>query len=301
MAKDEPARIAGVRVTHPERVLYEEQGITKRDLAEYYVAVRERVVPQLRGRPLTMVRCPQGPEGTCFYQRRAMEGFPDAVRRVEIPDDDGPMTYLVADTLAAVVSLVQMGVLELHTWGARRDRLDRPDRMVLDLDPDPSVPWSRVVDAAFELRERVAELGLTAFVKTTGGKGLHLVVPLVRRHGWDDVRELSRALAEEAEARAPERYLARASREERTGRIFVDYLRNAWSATAVAAYSTRARPGAPVSTPLTWEELRAGIDPAELNVRTVPERVRRQTADPWAGYDAARVALSAKMREAVGR
>lgn len=294
-------RFHGVRLTHPDRVLYAEQGITKRDLAAYYAAVAPRMVPQLRGRPLTLVRCPAGQEGTCFYQRRPTGGFPEALRRVEIPDPDGgeSATYLTADSLRAVVSLVQVGVLEMHTWSARRDRLDRPDRLVFDLDPDEGLPWSTTVDAALETRALLEGAGMRSFVKTTGGKGLHVVVPLVRTAGWDEAHRFAGAVAAALERAAPERYLTEASREERHGKVFVDWLRNSWSASAVAAYSTRSRPGAPVSTPVTWDELRAGIDPRELTVTTVPGRVER-ARDPWAEYDAARARITRAAWEAMG-
>ncbi len=186
-ARDE-IRIAGVRLTSPDRVLFAGQGITKRDLALYYEATAEWILPQLAGRPLTLLRCPAGEQTECFVQRRASENFPEAVRRVEVAQEDGTVTYVMVDSLPGLLSLVQLGVLELHTWSARRDRLDRPDRMILDLDPDPELPWTRVVEAAREVRDRLTELGLESFVKTTGGKGLHVVVPLERRHSWDEVR-----------------------------------------------------------------------------------------------------------------
>ncbi|HEX7239767.1 MAG TPA: non-homologous end-joining DNA ligase [Longimicrobiaceae bacterium] len=278
---EEAAEIAGVRVTHPDRVLYPGQGITKRELAEYHAAVAELELPHLKGRPLTLVRCPAGQETECFYQRRAGKGTPRALGRVKVPVEGEEETYLVADSLSAVVSLVQMGVLELHVWGARRDRLDRPDRMILDLDPAPEVGWAEVVDAARRTREVLARAGLESFVKTSGGKGLHVVAPIARRQGWDELRELSRRVAEALAREEPGRFLTRSSKEERAGKIYVDYLRNGWSASAVAAYSTRSRPGAPVSFPLEWDELGPDTTPGEFTVRTVPELARRRK-DPWA-------------------
>jgi bifunctional non-homologous end joining protein LigD len=293
MAKDE-TRIAGVRISHPDDVLYDEQGITKRQLAEYYVAVADHVVPALRGRPLTLVRCPDGEGGACFYQRHATDKVPPGVRQVEVEKPDGGTSlHLAAESTTAVLALVQMRVLELHSWNARSDRLDRPDRMVLDLDPGPGVAWSRVVDAAFQFRDRLAELGLTAFAKTTGGKGVHVVVPLARRHTWDEVRDFSRALAAEATRGDPASFLEHASKADREGKIYVDYLRNAWGASIVTPYSTRSRPGAPVSAPLTWEELRGGAEPLDFTVLTVPARVTGLREDPWSGYaEAARQKIS---------
>jgi bifunctional non-homologous end joining protein LigD len=294
MAKADEVRISGMRISSPDDVMYAEQGITKRELAEYYVAVAGSILPFLRGRPLTLVRCPDGEGGACFYQRHAAGHVSPELRQVEVEKPDGGVSmHLAAESLKAVLSMVQMRVLELHTWNARRDRLDRPDRMVLDLDPGPGVPWSGVVGAAFSFRDRLEELGLRSFVKTTGGKGVHVVVPLARRHNWEQVREFSRALATEAARRAPQHYLEHASKADRKGRIFVDYLRNAWGASIVTPFSTRSRPGAPVSTPLTWDELRSGAEPMDFTVRTVPERLAALREDPWQGYaEAARQTIT---------
>jgi bifunctional non-homologous end joining protein LigD len=292
---------AGVRLTNPDKVLFPEQGITKRELAAYYDAVADSILPQLRGRPLTLVRCPAGRGKHCFVQRRADDRFPPSLRRVKVPEPEGgTATYLAAETLPALVGLVQLGVLELHTWGSRRDRLDRPDRMVFDLDPGPGTGWDDVVAAALEVRERMGALGLRSFVKTTGGKGVHVVVPLLRRHPWEEVRSFSRAVAEAMQRDAPGRYVAKAAKAEREGRIFVDYLRNGWSASAVATYSPRARPGAPVSVPFTWDELEAGVRPETFTVRTLPERLRALPHDPWEGYGAVRQGITRGAREGVG-
>lgn len=281
--------VGGVRISSPDEVLYPGQGITKRELAEYYHAVAPRMLPHLRGRPLTLVRCPEGEGQDCFYQRHASERGPLAeLDRVALTGPDGTTSeYLVANRRRDPLSLAQMRVLEVHVWNARADRPDRPDRLVLDLDPGPGVGWRLIRDAALGFRERLEALGLASFVKTTGGKGLHLVVPLARRHAWEPVRQLARALAFAAAQDEPDRFLAQASKAARGGRIYVDYLRNGWGASIVSAFSTRARPGAPVSTPLSWDELRAGAEPGDFTVRTVPERLAAQTADPWEGYAAA--------------
>jgi bifunctional non-homologous end joining protein LigD len=294
--------IAGVRLTSPERILYAGQGITKRDLAEYYVRIERWVVPELRDRPLTLLRCPAGREKECFVQRRASDAIGPAVRRVSVTvaGERDAAEHLAVDSLAGLVSLVQLGVLELHTWGARRDRLDRPDRMVMDLDPAPELPFAAVVDAAHEMRETFAELGLRSFVKSTGGKGLHVVAPLQRRKGWDELRSAARAIAETLATRSPRRYLTKASKAERSGRIFIDHLRNAPGATSIAAYSTRARPGAPVSLPLAWEELDADFDPAAWTVRTVPQRLESLRTEPWAGFGETQQSLTRPILESLG-
>jgi bifunctional non-homologous end joining protein LigD len=284
--------IEGVRLTSPEKVLYPEQGITKREMAEYYAAVAPFMLPQMEGRPLTLIRCPGGRQKECFVQRRAGPGIPRAVRRVEVEDEEGePVTFLSAGNLPALLSLVQLGVLEFHVWNARIDRLDRPDRMMLDLDPDPDLPFSATVEAALALRERLAELGLESFVKTTGGKGLHLVAPLGRRSTWEEVRDFARTLVEGMARAEPDRYLAEASRAQRSGRIYLDYLRNGYAASAVAPYSTRARAGAPVSFPVEWSELNDSLRPADFDVRTVPSLLKQRARDPWAGYAAVKQSL----------
>jgi bifunctional non-homologous end joining protein LigD len=283
---EEQVELAGVRLSSPDRVLYPEQGITKRDLGAYYVSVANWMVPQVADRPLTLVRCPQGQERKCFFQRRVGEGFPSYIRRVPVDvagEEDGA-THVAVDSLRGVIYLVQIGVLEIHTWGARRDRLDRPDRIIFDLDPGTGVPLSSVVDAALQIRSRLGELELESFVKTSGGKGLHVVVPLARRATWDQVSAFSRALAEEMQSRDPRHFTVKSARSERAGKVYVDFLRNGPGATAVSPYSTRATPGAPVSTPLDWRELVEGVDPASFDLRTVPRRLERLARDPWEGY-----------------
>lgn len=302
MSERDAIEVAGVRLTSPEKVLYEEQGITKRELAEYYREVADRVVPQVKDRPLTLVRCPQGQERYCFVQRRATESFPSYFRRVaiQVEGEAEEATHIAAVSLKGIIYLTQIGALELHTWGARRDRLDRPDRLIFDLDPDTRLPFASVVDASLQIRDRLEALGLKSFVKTSGGKGLHVVVPIARGPSWDEVREFTRALAEEMEARDPDHFVAEASKAERGGKIYIDYLRNAWAASAVAAYSTRSKVGAPVSTPLSWEEAAEGPTPADFNVRTIPARLRKLRRDPWAGYEGARQRLTRAMRASLG-
>lgn len=292
--------IAGVRLSSPERVLYQSQGTTKRELAEYYRAVAEHVLPHLVDRPLTLVRCPRGNARECFVQRRASDGFPASLRRVDAKMDDGVATYLIAEDLDGVLELVQLGTLELHTWSSRRDRLERPDRVIFDLDPGDGVGFAEVAAAAHSVRKRLEELGLRSFAKSTGGRGIHVVAPLVRRAGWEVVRDFSRAIAEELERESPERFVAHSAKADRRGKIFVDYLRNGWAATTVAAYSTRARPGATVSVPLRWDEVNGSLDPESLNVDTVPARLARLRRDPWDGYEGARQWVTREAQAALG-
>ena len=292
--------VAGVRVTSPDRVLFEELGLTKAALARYYEAVAEALVPDLKGRPLSLVRCPQGPGEGCFYQKHIDKTWSDEIERVTLPESDGEGIYAIANTTAAVIGLVQKGVIELHLWGATTRDIDKPDRMIFDLDPDPAVPWREVMAAARTARSLLADLGLESFVKTTGGKGLHVAVPLAPRHDWDEVKAFSRASAEAMVADAPALFLAKASKKERKGKIFVDYLRNSPGATAVAAYSVRAREGAPVSTPLQWDELGGRLKPTTFHAGNVARRLQGLHTDPWKAFRRTAQTLTAPMKRKLG-
>ena len=280
--------VAGVRLSSPDRVYYPDLGVTKRELAAYYESVAERALPGLVGRPLMLWRCPEGIDGACFYQKHANESIPESVARVRVRAGDRP--YAMVNDLAGLVSLVQIGALELHVWGARADRLDRPDLVVFDIDPDSAVPWSRVVETATALRAYLAELELTAFTRTTGGKGVHVVVPLVRRASWDEVRGFSKAVAQRFVRLAPDRFTSVMSKSQRKGKIYIDWVRNTREATAIACYSPRARPGAPVAIPIAWDELEASSAPPRESVREVPRRMA--APDPWADFEAARRPLT---------
>lgn len=300
-ADSDSATVAGVRLTHPGRVLYPDQGLTKGELAAFYADIADHVLPHVVGRPLSVVRCPQGEQAHCFYQKHLGGSMPKAVHGVEIEEKDGEKaTYIVVHDLAGLVSLVQMGVLEIHPWGSREDRLERPDRMIFDLDPGPGVGWEEIKAAAREVGERLDEIGLTPYLRTSGGKGLHVVVPLERRSGWEDLKAVSRAIAERMAEQAPQRYLATASKEKRRGRIFVDYLRNSRGATAVASYSTRARPGAPVATPLAWDEIDGLDSAAAYTVANLRPRLAALAADPWEGFFRRRQSLTREIRRRLG-
>jgi bifunctional non-homologous end joining protein LigD len=282
----EERHVEGVRLSNPDKILYPEQGITKSDLADYYVAVADRILPHVAGRPITMVRCPTGQGKKCFYQRHAGSGVPEQLGEVTIPGFDEP--YLYVKDLPGLVAMVQMGVLEMHPWAVTVDHPDRADRIVFDLDPDEGLGFDAVIDAAHEVRRRLERLGLTSFVKTTGGKGLHVVVPIEPTAEWKAVKSFARGVSAEMAADAPERYLTKISKAERAGRIFIDYLRNDPTSTAVAPYSTRSRAGAPVAMPLTWDQVKAGLDPCDYTIATVPGLIARQKADPWSDIAATR-------------
>jgi bifunctional non-homologous end joining protein LigD len=284
-----------------DKILYPEQGLTKGALIAYLAVASEWILPQLKGRPLTLVRCPEGRHRHCFYQKHATQGVPDSVRRVDIPEDDGAVgVYMFVDDLPGLLALAQLGVLELHTWGCHADRIERPDQLVFDLDPDPSLGWTEVVATALALRDRLSGLGLDSFVKTTGGKGLHVVAPVSRRTSWDDFKAFSKAVAVQLETAEPRRYTTNPLKVKRRGKIFLDYLRNGRGATAIAAYSPRARDGAPVATPITWAELERGVDPAQLTVLTLPRRLGKLRDDPWRGYHDLDQSITAAAKRKVG-
>jgi bifunctional non-homologous end joining protein LigD len=294
-----PVSVAGVRISNPERVLFDELGLTKAALARYYESVAEWLLAELRERPLSLVRCPQGPGEGCFYQKNIDARFSDAIERVHV-DLGGGGVYAAANSIEAVVSLVQMGVIELHVWGSTTRDLAKPDRMVFDLDPDAAVPWREVMAAAHLTRQRLEDLGLESFLKTSGGKGLHVIVPLARRHDWDEVKEFSRAVAESIEREQPDLFTVKMAKKDRVRRIFIDYLRNAEGATTVAAYSVRAQRGAPVSTPLHWDELAGRMKPANFHVGNVARRMSSLRPDPWKAFRRTSQNLTLAMKRKLG-
>jgi bifunctional non-homologous end joining protein LigD len=291
----------GVRLTHPDRVLFPEPQITKRDLADYYTSVAPFILPHLVDRPLSLVRCPDGSDKPCFFQRHLGAAMPDAVRGVEVHEKTGPATYMAIHDLSGLIALVQMGVLEIHPWGSRADRPDRPDRLIIDIDPAPDLIWADVVRAAGQVKQHLDDLGLTSFARTTGGKGLHVVAPIDRRASWQDVKSLARAFCDALVREEPERYIATASKAKRSGKVYLDYLRNEQGATAIASYSTRARSEAPVATPLAWDELSAELRPAQFTTRTVPSRLRTMKRDPWEGFFNIRQSLTRVMEAKIDR
>ncbi len=296
-----PIAVGGVTITNPDRVL-EPAGVTKAELARYYESVSAWMLPHVVGRPLTMVRCPHGAAGTvgCFYQKHPeVRGWPDSLGAVTIEDRDGPAVYSYVEDQAGLLALVQLGTLEIHTWNSLASDPERPDRVVFDLDPGPEVEFADVAAAARTVRDALEALGLGAFVKTTGGRGLHVVTPIVPGRGYDEVRAFAHAFVSVLATQRPDLFTALMAKRERPGRVFIDYLRNAHGATAVCAYSTRARPGAHVSVPVAWDEL-TGLDPSAYDIRSVPRRLAALHRDPWAGYEAARRALDTELFAALG-
>ncbi|HVR70873.1 MAG TPA: non-homologous end-joining DNA ligase, partial [Vicinamibacteria bacterium] len=280
----------------PDRVMYPDQGLTKLDLARYYEAIADAILPHVKGRPTTLVRCPGGLAEPCFYQKHTGWWAPEALRRVKIQEKKKVGEYLVVDDLPGLVGLAQIGILELHTWNSLADDVEHPDRVVFDLDPDTALPWARVVEAARTVRERLAADRLQGFVKTTGGKGLHVVVPLAGRPTWDACSTYAETIATEIAGAAPKAYVAEMSKAKRTGKVFIDWLRNVRGSTSIATWSTRARPGAPVSVPLGWDELDPKGGPAAFGLKNVPRRLATLRADPWARYWTSRQRLPGASR-----
>ena len=280
--------LAGVRLTHPERILWADAGITKQGLAEFYAEIADWILPHLVNRPLSLLRSPAGVGEKGFFAKHPWHGLGDAVRRVDTGDDQ-PM--LAIDDLAGLIGMVQAGVVEIHPWGSTVDRLEEPDRLIFDLDPGEDVPWSAVIEAALETRERLRKVGLASFVKTSGGKGLHVVVPIVPRVGWEEAKAFTASIAEAMSKDDPKRYVATMSKRARQGRVFVDYFRNGRGATAVAPYSTRARPEASVSTPLAWEELSLGVRADQFTIDNLRQRLDFFSGEPWPDFFALRQQL----------
>ena len=292
--------VAGVGISHPDREIYPAPPTTKFDLARYYERIGKWIVPHVAGRPLTLVRCPEGLRGSCFYMKHSKVWAPAPLRRVAIQEKTKVGDYLIADDLAAVVGLVQMGVLEIHTWNSSFDvDVERPNRIVIDLDPGEELAWRQVIAGARVIRTALEALDLASFPKTTGGRGLHVVVPLVPHADWSDCLAFSRALSEAIERTDPGTYTTQFAKAGRERKILLDYLRNNRTNTSIAAYSTRARPGATVSVPITWDELKPSLDPQRLTVASVPSRLARAKADPWKEYWTCRQKLTAQRLRAV--
>jgi bifunctional non-homologous end joining protein LigD len=289
--------VAGVTLTHPERVLFPGHAITKGDLAAYYEAVAPRMLPHIVDRPLTLVRCPQGQGKPCFYQKHWSTAIPAGLGSVEIEDDneknDDAGPYVFVRDVRGLVALVQHGVLEIHLWGARQDKVDSPDRIVFDLDPAADVEWAAVLATALGTRKLLASCGLESWLKTSGGKGLHVVVPVARRVSWDDIHDFSRLVVARLMEGDPGRLVDVASKAARPGKIYIDYQRNARGATTVAPWSTRAREGAPVSVPVPWTRASALASGNARSIEAAAALARRSRTDPWAGLLASRQGLSA--------
>ena len=285
-ARDRKDEVRGVALSHPDKALWPES-FTKVDLALYFEAQAEWMLPHVKGRPCSIIRAPDGVEGELFFQRHKMKGASAHIREVKVEGEEKP--YIQFDTVEALIAAAQIAAIELHPWNCFPGDPETPGRLVFDLDPAPDLPFERVIDAAKELRDRLAELGLESLCKTTGGKGLHVVTPFKPARGaalgWTEAKAFALEVCARMAADSPEAYLVNMSKKARVGKIFLDYLRNDRTATAIAPLSPRARPGATVSFPLTWSQVRAGLDPAKYTLKTAPALIKKSKA--WAEYDKA--------------
>jgi len=273
-------------LTSPERLLWPDVGITKQGLLDYYETVWPWIEPHVVSRPLALLRCPQGIEDECFFQKHATQSLPEGIRSVTI--DEANHAAPVIDDFTGLAGLVQLNALELHPWSAPIRDIEHPDQLIFDLDPAPEMPWESVIEAALLVREVLENYELSAFAKTSGGKGLHVVAPLKPFAGWEEVRNFAQGFAKQLASENPRLLTAQSAMDQREGRIFLDYLRNGRGTTSIATFCPRARKGAPVATPVAWQEVEAGIKPHDFNMLNVPERLANLKGDPWRDFDSAR-------------
>jgi bifunctional non-homologous end joining protein LigD len=276
--------VAGVLISHPERVIDKKSGLHKIDLAHFYESISDWILPHLDHRAVALLRCPEGVEGEQFFQKHAERLAIPNIKQLDPKLDPGHARLMEIDSVQALVGAAQMGTIELHTWGSTYDKIELPDHFVLDLDPDPALPWRSMIEATQMTLSVLDELGLDAYIKTSGGKGMHIIVPLARKADWDTVKAFAKALAQFIAEQLPERFTATSGPKNRVSKIFIDYLRNTRGASTVAAYSARARPGLPVSVPVSRDELASLKSSDQWNIANLQKRLRKLKADPWAGY-----------------
>ncbi|HEY8264097.1 MAG TPA: DNA ligase D [Methyloceanibacter sp.] len=290
----------GVTLSSPDKVLYPDAGLTKLDLAKYYEIVAPYMLPYLVKRPISLVRCPEGIDGERFFQRHGMRGMNKAIKEIPIPGGESDKDYIYVANAAGLFALVQISAVEIHDWGVSLKHVSEPDRIVFDLDPDEGLELATLKAAAVEVREFLTDLGLTSFLKSTGGKGLHLVAPIAPKRGWEEVKGFCKGIADALVTARPDRYTANPLKRTREGKIFVDYLRNQRGSSAIVVYSTRAKEGAPVACPLRWDELKGLKSASPYTIKTLPTRLKSLKADPWVGFHSTRQSITAKAIKAVG-
>ncbi|MBA4242725.1 MAG: DNA ligase D [Pseudomonas sp.] len=276
--------VAGVAISNAQRVIDPDSGTSKLQLAQFYESIADWLLPYLNNRPVSLLRAPEGIGGEQFFQKHAERLAIPNIKHLDPELDPGHARLMEIDSVAALVGAAQMGCIELHTWGATSDRIETPDLFVLDLDPDPALPWRSMLEATRLTLTVLDELGLQAFLKTSGGKGIHIIVPLARRAGWDEVKAFAKAIAQFMTSQLPERFTATSGPKNRVGKIFIDYLRNSRGASTVAAYSVRARPGLPVSVPISRDELDGLRSAQQWTVGNLQQRLDGLKQDPWQGY-----------------
>jgi bifunctional non-homologous end joining protein LigD len=290
--------VSGVNITHPERVVFPDIGLNKLQLAEYYALVAPLMLPHIKLRPVSSMRCPDGQEGECFFQKHWLPKGGAAISTKLVAEGDSEAKpYAFASTPRDLVALVQNGVIEVHVWGSRYDAIEKPDRIVLDLDPGDGVTWATIQKAAVQVRALLTEIGLESWVKLTGGKGVHIVVPIERRVDWNVLSSFAKAVAERLVRDSPDLYVAKASKAIRDKHIFIDWLRNTRGATSAAPWSPRARAGAPVSVPLHWDELSSVKKPNGFTIPVVTKMLAKSSEDPWADMLTYKQRLTAEMAQ----
>ena len=292
--------LAAITLTNPEREMFAGSGVTKLDIALHYARVGDWALPELLRRPVTLIRCPTGDIKDLFYQRHAFAGLPPGVETIELADEKELAAFITVTEPRGYLGLTQFGAVEFHLWGCHIDDPEHPDRLVMDLDPDEGLPWARVCDGAELLRQRFEAMGMRAFLRTTGGKGLHLVMALQTGQGWPLVKGFAQACAKAMADDSPNLFTAVASKERRKGRIYIDYLRNGRGASAVASYSLRAKPDFPVATPIEWSELRKLSGANAFNRLNIVKRLESLAADPWDELGSAGIKITPKMQRDVG-
>ncbi len=278
--KKDRLEVLGVSISHPDRVIFKDVGLTKGALAEYYATASRWMLKDIAGHPVSLLRCPTGTSGDCFYQRNPGTGLGPDVKPFRWNHKGKSYEYLYIENEKGLIEFVQMGAIELHPWGARVARIDYPDRLIFDLDPDVGVPFDAVKLAARDLRKRLQNKGLESFLKCTGGKGLHVTVPLAEKDNWASVKAFGAELAVEMVSDAPAAYVATMSKAKRKGKIFIDYFRNDYTATAIADFAVRVRPGAPVALPLEWSELGKLRAANQFSVADGLKRLKKNPPDP---------------------
>lgn len=270
-------------ISSPDKIIFKKEKITKRDVSNYYKLVAKQMLPYMKDRPLSLVRCPEGSEGSCFYQKHITGNIPKAFHSFPIMEDKGEGVYFSIDSAQGLQELVQLNAFEIHAWNCHRQSIMRPDQIVIDFDPGPGVPWKAVIDAAIELKAMLDDLNLKSFVKLTGGKGLHVHIPVAALYDWDQIKSFAQSLSLQLVANNPHKYIANMSKKLRKGKIFVDYLRNGYGATAVVPYSLRAQPLSTVALPLAWNELKRIKGPHEITLKKALKKIKSRKTDPWQG------------------
>ena len=271
------------QISSPDKILFKQEKITKLDVSNFYKEIAKYMLPYMKDRPLSLVRCPEGSEATCFYQKHIAGNIPQAFQTFPIMEDKGEGVYLSIDTSQGLQELVQLNAFEIHAWNCHRQSIMRPDQIVIDFDPGPGTTWKEVVNAAFELKDMLEDLNLKSFVKLTGGKGLHVHIPVAPLYDWDQIKSFSQSLAFQLVANNPTRYTAHLSKKVREKKIFVDYLRNGYGATAVVPYSLRAKAMSAVALPLEWDEVKRTKGAQEFSLKKALRKIKTRKSDPWKG------------------